>query len=121
MVLGEVNLELRRQGEAAKLVLRAKPFSHETAITLSELHRLVSELAQAVTEWERARTGNYYAVLGLARHATADEIQQAYRAQAKRAHPDTSTQDTTAAMQALNEAYAVLGDPQQRQDYDRTL
>jgi curved DNA-binding protein len=81
----------------------------------------VAELAQAVQEWERARHGNYYAVLGLARDASADEIQQAYRTRAKQDHPDTSAQDTTAVMQQLNEIYAVLGDPQQRQQYDRTL
>lgn len=121
MNIGCVQLELRRSGDTAKLRLTAKPFSHETPITFDELTRLVTECAHAVREWERARAENYYTVLGVARDASAEEIQHAYRTRAKQDHPDTSARDTTARMQSLNDAYAVLGDPQQRQAYDRTL
>jgi DnaJ-domain-containing protein 1 len=118
MIIGKVTLEVIHAGDTAKLRLTARPFSHETPISLEELERLATRFAQEARDWRRARTRNYYAVLGVSREASAEEIQQAYRARAKQHHPDTSSSDTTAAMQHLNEAYAVLGDPQQQREYD---
>jgi curved DNA-binding protein CbpA len=60
-----------------------------------------------------------YAVLGVARTATADEIRAAFRARAKALHPDKNRRsDTRADFQRLREAYAVLGRPELRQRYD---
>jgi len=63
----------------------------------------------------------YYRILRVAPWATQDQIKQAYRAMAKALHPDLNRgQDTTAAFQAVNEAYGVLSDPAQRAAYDQT-
>ena len=64
---------------------------------------------------------NYYKILRISTSATPEQIKQAYRALAKALHPDLNRgQDTTQAFQAVNEAYSVLSDPQQRAAYDQT-
>jgi hypothetical protein len=62
----------------------------------------------------------HYEVLGVPTSATAAEIKRAYRLQARRHHPDVSGADD-ATMQALNQAWATLGDPARRRAYDRVL
>lgn len=62
----------------------------------------------------------HYEVLGVATSASAAEIKRAYRMQARVHHPDVSGADD-AAMQALNHAWATLGDPARRRAYDRML
>ena len=62
----------------------------------------------------------HYEVLGVPSTATAEEIKRAYRLQARRHHPDLSGSDD-AAMRALNQAWATLGDPVRRQAYDHAL
>lgn len=60
-----------------------------------------------------------YRLLGAAPHATHDELHQAYRARARELHPDVSGDEE--AMRALNDAWAVLGDPALRAEYDELL
>jgi hypothetical protein len=64
---------------------------------------------------------DYYRVLDVGSSATEAEIKSAYRLAAKGAHPDAG--GTAQAMERVNEAYAVLGDPLARRDFDarRTL
>ena len=63
----------------------------------------------------------YYRLLKVPTSASPEQIKQAYRALAKALHPDLNRgQDTTQAFQAVNEAYSVLSDPQQRAAYDQT-
>jgi hypothetical protein len=62
---------------------------------------------------------DYYAELGLAPDADEAAIRQAYRQLARRFHPDVAGPGGLARMRALNAAYAVLGDPTRRSDYDQ--
>jgi DnaJ-class molecular chaperone len=64
---------------------------------------------------------DFYKVLGIARSATPAEIQKAYRALAKKHHPDLSPDDKTAKerFQKIQRAYEVLSDPKKREMYDR--
>jgi len=59
---------------------------------------------------------DYYAALGVSRTATAAEIKQAFRKLASQHHPDKG--GNTAKFQAIQAAYAVLGDEQKRAEYD---
>jgi molecular chaperone DnaJ len=66
-------------------------------------------------------TQDYYAILGLQRNATADEIKKAYRKLALQYHPDRNHGDKAAEekFKEASEAYQVLSDPEKRQLYDR--
>jgi molecular chaperone DnaJ len=61
---------------------------------------------------------NYYLILGVKSDATQDEIQRAFRQLAKDLHPDYYGQDSRPFLD-LQEAYAVLGNPERRSVYDR--
>jgi curved DNA-binding protein len=63
---------------------------------------------------------DYYRDLGVERDATPEEIKKAYRRLARKYHPDVSKEpDAEARMRAVNEAYAVLSDPERRAAYDQ--
>ena len=59
---------------------------------------------------------DYYAALGVPRTASADEIKRAFRKLASQHHPDKG--GDTQKFQAIQEAYATLGDEQKRAEYD---
>jgi len=63
---------------------------------------------------------DYYKVLGLDKKATPDEIKKAFRKLAVKYHPDRNPNDKSAEdkFKEINEAYAVLSDPQKKEQYD---
>lgn len=63
---------------------------------------------------------DYYAILELDHTATAEEIRKAYRALARRFHPDTSDEpDAAGRFREIQTAYEILSDERQRGAYDR--
>ncbi|MEM9266151.1 MAG: J domain-containing protein [Cyanobacteria bacterium P01_F01_bin.13] len=67
---------------------------------------------------------NHYELLGVKPTASAQDIRRAYRELSKLYHPDTtelSSAIATQKFQALNEAYGILSNPEQRLTYDQKI
>jgi curved DNA-binding protein len=64
---------------------------------------------------------DYYKTLGVDKKASAADIKKAFRTKAKKYHPDVNEGDAKAEerFKQANEAYAVLSDPEKRQQYDQ--
>ncbi len=63
---------------------------------------------------------DYYELLGVSKDAGADDIKKAYRKLALQYHPDRNKEpDAKEKFTQINEAYAVLSDPEKRAHYDR--
>ncbi len=63
---------------------------------------------------------DYYALLGVVKHASQDDIQAAYRKLARKYHPDINqAPEAENKFKEIGEAYEVLKDPEKRQLYDR--
>jgi curved DNA-binding protein len=63
---------------------------------------------------------DYYKILGVSKGATSDEVKKAYRKLALKYHPDKNngSKDYEAKFKEISEAYAVLSDPEKRNQYD---
>lgn len=63
---------------------------------------------------------DFYAVLGVSKDASAADIKKAYRKLARKYHPDNNPGDTQAEekFKEIGEAYGVLADSEQREQYD---
>ena len=64
---------------------------------------------------------DYYEILGLKKGASPDEIKKAFRKLAIKFHPDKNPGDKKAEdrFKEINEAYAVLSDPEKKSQYDQ--
>lgn len=63
---------------------------------------------------------DYYQILEISSEASSFEVKAAYRKQALKWHPDKHPDmDVKSIMQDINEAYAILKDPEKRRRYDQ--
>lgn len=62
---------------------------------------------------------DYYEVLGVDRDATGDEIKRAFRALARRLHPDVGPPGARESFHDVVAAYEILSHPRKRRLYDR--
>ena len=63
---------------------------------------------------------DFYAILGVPKSASADDIKKAFRKAAQKHHPDVSkAPDAAAKFKEINDAYQVLSDAGQRARYDQ--
>lgn len=64
---------------------------------------------------------DYYAILGVSKTASPEEIKQAFRKLARKYHPDVNpgNKQAEASFKEINEAYEVLSDTEKRQKYDQ--
>jgi molecular chaperone DnaJ len=63
---------------------------------------------------------DYYEILGVPRSASAEDLKSAFRRLARQFHPDVNkAEDAEERFKEVNEAYAILSDPDKRAAYDR--
>ncbi|KAK4537789.1 hypothetical protein CDCA_CDCA14G3814 [Cyanidium caldarium] len=104
--------------------------ARQRAFVGAETERLRQQAAADWAAWARRWRGresedaqSLYAVLGVSRNATAEEIRRAYLRRAKVLHPDVvhvhgASTDHVESFRRLVEAYQVLRDPAKRRAYD---
>src|SRR6266498_1816029 len=68
-----------------------------------------------------AKDKDLYAVLGVSKDASTDEIKKAYRKLARKYHPDLNpnNKQSEEKFKEIQEAYEVLGDAEKRKRYDQ--
>jgi molecular chaperone DnaJ len=64
---------------------------------------------------------DYYAILGVSKSATQDDLKKVYRKLARKYHPDLNPSDKSSEQKfkEINEAYSVLSDEKKRTEYDQ--
>jgi molecular chaperone DnaJ len=64
---------------------------------------------------------DYYEILGVQKGASPDDIKKAYRRLARQYHPDVNKEKgAEGKFKEITKAYAILSDPNKRQQYDYT-
>ncbi len=61
---------------------------------------------------------DYYSILEVSKTSSIEEIKQSYKRLALKYHPDKNDSDTSKKIYDINEAFAILSDPDTRRKYD---
>ncbi len=113
---GDVNLKLRNYDDAVRDFQRAQELDPEK-------FNLSDKIREAKIDAKRAKKKDYYAILGVQKDATEEQVKKAYRKLALKWHPDHA-HDPEAKEKAekmfkdIAEAYGVLSDKDKRRRYD---
>ncbi len=85
------------------------------------MFRFSAKLKERQGREQRVAHQDYYEILGLKKGASPEEIKKAFRKLAVKYHPDKNPGDKKAEdrFKEINEAYAVLSDPQKKSQYDQ--
>ena len=80
---------------------------------------ILSYLVYNLIEASRSTPPNFFEILGLAPDADDTSVRSAYRAFAKRYHPDRAGPQSEPMFMAVRDAYEALKDPVKRFAYER--
>jgi DnaJ family protein C protein 7 len=114
---GNIRYHLEEYSEAMKDYNRAK----ELNPAYPDIENLISS---AQTASQNRKRKDYYAILGIEKGASDDQIKKAYRKMALKWHPDKNSETPEQKMEAekifkdVNEAYAVLSDKNKKAIFD---
>ncbi|HEY9907168.1 MAG TPA: J domain-containing protein [Thermosynechococcaceae cyanobacterium] len=75
-------------------------------------------------DYQKVIAASHYGLLGVPVSASVREVRQAYRELSKQYHPDTTLLPREVAIERfrqLNEAYAILSNPERRSIYDQKI
>lgn len=86
-------------------------------------NKVQAKLREAHIEAKRAKSKDYYKILGVGKSADDREIKKAFRTKTKEYHPDKyrgelSQEQVLQKMADINEAYEILSDAEKRRQYD---
>jgi hypothetical protein len=100
--------------------------AHYVADMVARMRRIAPAAVRTVAErgpLVHAGRGTFYEVLDVAPDADGASVKAAYRALARRLHPDLNPGDAASAarLAEINRVYATLGDPAARAAYDLDL
>merc|ERR1719453_824986 len=97
-----------------------QPAQHAAATAALPRHAATVPQHASRASMVRMQEEDFYAELGVGRSASEGEIKKAYRAAARKWHPDVNQEPgAKEKFQSINEAYQILSDPQMRQRYDQ--
>jgi DnaJ-domain-containing protein 1 len=112
---------LMQMAQAFQMMKDRGLFEEDPVLREANWRRFEEELRQGSRASTFSKNKDFYAILGVKRDATPDEIKQAFRTEIKTCHPDLFPDDAEKADRSkeLIEAYDVLSDPDKRASFDR--
>ena len=117
---GNVYMELKMYDDAKADFQKAKELDPSVS-------GVEGYLNDAKNQAEKARKRDYYAILGVDRNASEQEIKRAYKKMAMKYHPDRNAESEETKKMAekkfidVNDAYSVLSDPKKKSMYDQGI
>ena len=116
---------MQRLLSVAEVVERMRPLLHDEHVgrapTRASTWRAKSRHSAGSWDSDAMDFKDYYQTLGLSKTATDKEIKSTYRKLARKHHPDVNPGDKAAEakFKEINEAYEVLGDPDEAEEVRR--